>query len=100
MSDRKAFVYILECGDGSLYTGWAFDVEERVQKHKAGKGGRYTRSHLPLKLVYVRQMKDKIAAMRWEHSIKRMDRSTKLKHIEAFQAGLEKYLSQKAENHD
>ena len=45
-------VYILRCGDGSLYTGWTNDLPRRLKAHQAGKGGRYTRSHLPVALAY------------------------------------------------
>ena len=45
-------VYILRCGDGSLYTGWTNDLPRRLKAHQAGKGGRYTRSHLPVALGY------------------------------------------------
>jgi putative endonuclease len=46
------FVYILECADGSYYTGWTTDLDRRVAAHNAGRGGRYTRSRRPVKLVY------------------------------------------------
>ena len=46
------WVYILRCGDGSLYTGWTNDLERRVEAHSAGRGAKYTRAHLPVELVY------------------------------------------------
>ena len=46
------YAYILECGDGTLYTGWTNDLEKRLKTHNEGKGGKYTRSRLPVKLVY------------------------------------------------
>ena len=46
------WVYISRCGDGSLYTGWTNDLERRLAAHASGKGGKYTRSHLPVELVY------------------------------------------------
>ena len=97
---RKAYVYILKCGDESLYTGWTYDVNLRVREHQAGRGGRYTRSHLPVELVFVRQMADKYAAMREESYIKRMDRSTKLNMVEQFKNGLERYLSGRDQGYD
>lgn len=46
------YTYIVECGDGSLYTGWTNNLEKRIQAHNAGKGAKYTKSRLPVKLVY------------------------------------------------
>ena len=75
------FVYIVECADGSLYTGWAVDVEQRVKVHNAGRGARYTRLHGPVKLVYVEELPDRVAALRREWEIKRWPRARKLKLI-------------------
>ncbi len=71
-------MYVLRCGDGSLYTGWSTDVERRLATHQAGKGGRYTASRLPVELVHAREMEDRRAAMREEARIKRLDRAGKL----------------------
>ncbi|HTA06522.1 MAG TPA: GIY-YIG nuclease family protein [Solirubrobacteraceae bacterium] len=76
MSD--AWVYMLRCADGSLYTGWSTDVERRLQRHSAGKASRYTASRLPVELVYRAAMEDRSAARREEARIKRLDRSAKL----------------------
>lgn len=70
------YVYILLCKDGSYYTGHTKDVESRVELHKQGKGGRYTRMHKPEKLVYVEQFETRYSAMRREREIK------KLSHVE------------------
>ncbi len=75
------FVYIVECADGSLYTGWAVDVEQRVKVHNAGRGARYTRLHGPVKLVYAEELPDRVAAMKRELEIKRWPRARKLKLI-------------------
>ena len=75
------FVYIVECADGSLYTGWAVDVEQRVKVHNAGRGARYTRLHGPVKLVYAEEQPDRVAAMKRELEIKRWPRARKLKLI-------------------
>jgi putative endonuclease len=75
------FVYIVECADGSLYTGWALDVEQRVKAHNAGRGARYTRMHGPVKLVYAEEQPDRVAAMKRELEIKRWPRVRKLKLI-------------------
>jgi putative endonuclease len=75
------YVYIVECADGSLYTGWAVDVEQRVKVHNAGRGARYTRMHGPVKLVYAEKQSDRVAAMKRELEIKRWPREKKLKLI-------------------
>ena len=75
------FVYIVECADGSLYTGWAVDVEQRVKVHNAGRGARYTRLRGPVKLVYAEELSDRVAAMKRELEIKRWPRARKLKLI-------------------
>ena len=73
-----AWVYILRCGDGSLYTGWSTDVRRRLQSHNAGTASRYTASRLPVELVHARELPDRRAAMREEARIKRLDRAAKL----------------------
>jgi putative endonuclease len=78
----EAWVYVLRCGDGSLYTGWTNDLERRVAKHAAGKASRYTASRLPVELAFVRAMSDRGAAMREELRIKRLSRTQKLALIE------------------
>ena len=69
---RAWFVYLLECRDGSLYTGIAVDVARRFAQHAAGKGARYTRSHPPLRLLAHFPYADRAAASRAEHAIKRL----------------------------
>ncbi len=75
-----ACVYILECSDGSLYTGWANDLSKRITEHNTpGKGAKYTRSRRPCKLVYYEEYSDRQTAMRREWEIKhRMTRAQKL----------------------
>ena len=70
-------VYILRCGDGSLYTGCALDVEKRLAAHQSGKGAKYTRSHLPVELVYSEQCGTKGEALRREAAIKKLTRAEK-----------------------
>lgn len=72
-------VYILHCGDGTLYTGIARDVQARLQQHAEGKGARYTRGRGPLQLVFVEPAASHREALRREREIKRMPRSGKLK---------------------
>jgi putative endonuclease len=73
-----AWVYMLRCRDGSLYTGWTTDVERRLARHRAGKASRYTASRLPVELALVLPMPDRSAARREEARIKRLDRAGKL----------------------
>jgi putative endonuclease len=73
-----AFVYLLRCRDGSLYCGWTDDLERRVATHNSGKGAAYTRSRLPVRLVWHEPCADRSAALRRELAIKRLTRSEKL----------------------
>jgi putative endonuclease len=75
------YVYIVECADGTLYTGWTVNVEQRVKVHNAGRGARYTRMHGPVKLVYVEELPDRVAALKREWEIKRWPRDKKLQLI-------------------
>ena len=75
-------VYILRCGDGSLYTGISTDVVRRLEEHRSGKGAKYTRSRGPLELVYQEDCPDKSAALKRELEIKALSRAEKLKLIE------------------
>lgn len=72
------FVYMLRCGDGSLYTGVTTDVCRRVAAHNRGKGAKYTRSRLPVALAYQEIAPDRAAALRRERAIKRLTRREKL----------------------
>ncbi len=72
------YVYLLRCRDGTLYTGYTDNPERRLRVHNAGKGAKYTRSRLPVELVYQEQCPDKSAALRREREIKRMRRAEKL----------------------
>jgi putative endonuclease len=78
MSETPAWVYLLRCGDGSLYCGWTNDLDRRVAAHAAGKGGRYTASRRPVELAAALPMPDRSAAMREEIRIKRLSRAEKL----------------------
>ncbi|HXF94804.1 MAG TPA: GIY-YIG nuclease family protein [Gemmatimonadales bacterium] len=71
-------VYLLRCGDGSLYTGVTRDLPHRLAVHRAGRGGAYTRSRLPVRLVYCESQRDRGAALRREAAIKRLSRRAKL----------------------
>lgn len=75
------FVYMLRCGDGSLYTGYTDDVFRRLAVHQSGKGAKYTRSRLPVTLAYWEELPDRPAALRREAAIKRLTRQQKLRLI-------------------
>ena len=71
-------VYVLRCCDGSLYTGMTNDLDRRLAAHRAGKGGAYTRSRLPVRLVYTERRRGRGAALSREAAIKRLSRAAKL----------------------
>lgn len=75
------YVYILRCGDDSLYTGWTNNLEKRVNLHSKGKGAKYTKARLPVELVYFEEFEDKIEAMKREYAIKQLKRKEKLELI-------------------
>lgn len=77
-----AWVYVLRCGDGSLYTGWTNNLERRLVRHAGGKASRYTASRLPVELAAAWPMPDRGAAMREEARIKRLSRAEKLALLE------------------
>ena len=77
------YVYILRCGDGTLYTGITDDIPRRLAAHRSGKGAKYTRGRGPLELVYQEQVPDKSAALRRELEIKRLRRAEKERLIKS-----------------
>ena len=95
MSPFEHYLYVLECGDGSLYTGYAVDVQARLETHQSGRGARYTKSHAPVKLVAQARFYSKQRAMSAEAHFKQLSRGEKdrllaiagdaaLERIEAF----------------
>ena len=82
------FVYILRCGDDSLYTGYTNNIKERVITHNSGKGAKYTRSRLPVSLVYFKRVDSKSIGLRLEARIKKLTKKEKEALVKAF--GLEK----------
>lgn len=78
------YVYMVVCSDGSLYTGWAMNVEARIKDHNAGRGSQYCKQRLPVRMVYKEKVPNRSAAMKRELAIKRMRRETKLRLVEAF----------------
>ena len=75
-------LYILRCGDGSLYTGITTDVQKRLEAHRSGKGAKYTRGRGPLELVYREECGDHSAALKRELEIKALSREEKQKLIQ------------------
>ena len=75
--DTDHYVYVLECADGTLYTGYTTDVERRVAEHNAGDGAKYTRGRTPVEVVHVEAFDTKSAAMSREYEIKRLSRGAK-----------------------
>lgn len=70
-------VYVLECADGTFYTGYTTDVERRVAEHNAGEGAKYTSGRTPVELQHVESFDSQSAAMAREHEIKQLQRSAK-----------------------
>lgn len=77
----SCYTYILRCSDDTLYTGWTNDLSKRLKTHNAGKGARYTRGRLPVKLVYYETFATKKEAMQREAQIKKLSRKQKLSFI-------------------
>ena len=84
----KAYTYILECADGSFYTGWTDDLKARLEKHNSGRGAKYTRGRLPVTLIYFEVFPDKRSAMRREYAVKRLTRLQKEALVSAARPGL------------
>jgi putative endonuclease len=78
MTMPEAWVYLLHCRDGSLYTGWTVDLERRLARHRSGAASRYTASRLPVELAVAIPMPDRATARREEARIKRLPRAAKL----------------------
>jgi putative endonuclease len=75
------YCYIVQCSDGTFYTGWTTDPARREKQHNAGTGARYTRMHRPVELVYLEEQPDRASAMKREVAIKRLPRAVKGKLI-------------------
>ena len=87
MSSKNAayFTYMVECSDGSLYTGWTTDPDRRIKEHNAGRGALYTRWRRPVALKYLEQAPDRSAAQRRENEIKKLTRQKKVALVDAYQ---------------
>lgn len=77
-----AYAYIVECADGTLYSGWTNDLEKRIAAHNAGQGAKYTRSRRPVTLRYYEEFENKSEALRRECALKKMSRAKKQALIE------------------
>ncbi|WP_254838930.1 GIY-YIG nuclease family protein [Natronomonas marina] len=77
MSGSDHYVYVVECADGTLYTGYTSDVERRVAEHDAGEGAKYTRGRTPVELVHTESFESQSAAMQREYEIKQLSRGEK-----------------------
>lgn len=82
MKQDKNYVYLLRCADNTLYCGWTTDLPARMEAHNSGKGAKYTRSRLPVQLVWYKEYDDRHEALSREWHIKRMPREEKLTLIE------------------
>ncbi len=78
------YTYILECADKTLYTGWTKDLDKRLKLHNAGRGSKYTRARLPVRLVYFESFEEENDARKKEVAIKKLSKSEKLKLINGF----------------
>ncbi len=78
------YTYIVECKDGTLYTGWTNNLEKRIADHNNGRGAKYTRARNPVTLVYYETFEVKQEAMKREYAIKHLSRKEKEKLIEQF----------------
>jgi len=79
--DHKAYMYVVECCDGTYYTGYTTDVKKRIAVHNSGKGAKYTRARLPVKLIYVEGFDSKEEAMSAEALLKRKKRPQKKRFL-------------------
>jgi putative endonuclease len=80
--DRAHYVYVLECADGTLYTGYTTDPERRVREHDAGEGAKYTRGRTPVELRHLERFESRSAAMSREYELKRLSRAEKVRLVE------------------
>jgi putative endonuclease len=76
------YVYVLICADGTYYTGYTIDLDRRLKKHNLGQGSKYTRSRLPVELVYYEVLPDKSSSLQREIAIKKLSRQQKIKLID------------------
>ena len=85
--EGKSFTYIVECSDGTFYTGWTNNLDKRLEAHNSGKGAKYTKTRKPVKIVYTEEFETKEEAMSREYAIKRLTRAEKIRLIETKKDG-------------
>ena len=93
--DKKHYVYILKCADGTYYTGYTTDPLRRTQVHNSGKGAKYTRARRPVELIYTEEYDDKTEAQRREYAIKQLTRAEKEKLM--YEKKIEEYAAKAKE---
>jgi putative endonuclease len=81
------YVYIVQCADGTLYTGWTTDLTARMDAHNSGAGAKYTRGRRPVRLIYSETLETMSDALKRENRIKKLDRAAKLKLAESGNSG-------------
>jgi putative endonuclease len=81
------YVYVLECADGTFYTGYTTDPERRVREHDTGEGAKYTRGRTPVELRHVERFESRSAAMSREYEVKQLSRGEKERLVEDTDAG-------------
>ena len=81
IKDKINYIYIVECNDGTLYTGWTTDIAKRIKNHNCGKGAKYTRIRCPVILKHIEKFDNKKSALKREREIKKLSRIQKLKLI-------------------
>jgi len=77
MGENSHYIYVLKCSDGSFYTGYTTNLEKRVNTHNNGKGAKYTRGRLPVRLVYSKEFPTKSEALKAEYAFKQWSRNKK-----------------------
>jgi putative endonuclease len=82
------YIYIVECADGSFYTGWTLDPQRREKQHNSGRGATYTRLHRPVRLVYLEEQPDHSTTLKREIRIKTYSHDRKKKLVDSYQQGL------------
>lgn len=81
---KKAYVYILRCKDNSFYTGYTTDPTARLKKHNSGKASKYTKTRLPVEMIYLEEFDSKSDAMKRECAIKKLNRKQKISLLEGY----------------
>lgn len=84
MDDQGFYTYILECADGTYYTGWTTHVQKRVDVHNSGKGAKYTKNRLPVKVLATWAFQNKSEAMKFEAWVKKLPRQEKVKLVSSY----------------